>query len=229
VLKTLAATIFTMGIITLVFSESRVSLIFMTVVISGLLLFNHDYSVGWSYSRIVAAITAILGIIGFGFALALDPDMFGRVYTVTVREILSLKGPLRIEDPPRIQIYKFTTFLLADIQTYISGVGYHNFGIEFESFTGEAQKNPHNAFLKPLLETGVVGFSLFTLILVYPFKYGVNAINISTEESERSLATGLLWSYVGVLIFGTFQPVVGAPHIYLLSTLLFSVLVTNTD
>lgn len=229
VLKMLAATIFCMGTVTLVLSESRVSFVFVMVVVSGLLLFDHDYLVGWSHSRIAAAVVTILGVTGLCFILALDPDMLGRVYTVTAEQVSSLTGPLEAEDPVRVQIYKFTAYLLGDIQTYISGTGYHNFGVEFESFSSVGQRNPHNAFLKPLLEMGIVGFCLFAMVVIYPLRYGLAAAYLLTETSDRSLAVGLLWSYVGVLVFAMFQPIAGSPHIHLISVLLFGTLTATSD
>jgi O-antigen ligase len=225
--KAAMATIGT-GLVVLVFSESRVSLIFITVLISGLLIFNHDHSLGWSHSRLVAGITSLLGVISLTLILVLEPDLLGRVYTVTIKELSSITGPLQADDPIRVQIYKFSTYLLRDVQTYVSGVGYHNFGVEFGSFTRGANKVPHNAFLKPLVEMGIIGFFLFAIVVIYPIKYALSAVRMSTKTSEQSLAVGLLWSYVGVLVFALFQPISGAPHIHLLSAILFGVVISRT-
>jgi O-antigen ligase len=119
---------------------------------------------------------------------------------------------------------------LTETRSYITGVGYENFRIEYVSFTGGKLRSPHNAYLKSLLELGLLGFALFMIVVIYPLKYGLSVIKSSVTKAEQSLTIALLWSYAGILVFALFQPVRSHFQFYLLSAILFGALseATNT-
>jgi O-antigen ligase len=182
-----------------------------------------------TYIRVLFVTVICLPVLFILYDAVFSAGLSERIVTQTLKEVRALSGSLSSEDPARIQVYKFTIRLLSEFNTYLMGVGYHMFNIQFEEFTQYAPYDPHNAYLEPLVELGILGFSLFLLIAVYPLKYGLATLQNLNDKRNKRPVVGLLFSYLAVLTFALFQPIWYHFQLYLLSALLFGLLTQNSE
>jgi O-antigen ligase len=106
-------------------------------------------------------------VISAYFVGIIDEDIISRFKT------LSSDNP-EVATSHRSDIWK--TGLTIIIDSFPLGVGFKNFEIAYELYVNTMNvgyrnsKDPHNAFIAVLAETGLVGFAIFVGIFVYLFK-----------------------------------------------------------
>jgi O-antigen ligase len=101
---------------------------------------------------------------------------------------------------------------------YIHGLGFDGFAQFVDKSSDLGGAPPHNVFIKPLIETGVIGFTLFFGFILLTMRRALTqALNSSLYAESINLS--IFVAITGVYIIYFFQPLLNPPFFFLLVTL----------
>lgn len=113
------------------------------------------------------------------------------------------------DDSSKFRILLAETALLIILDTYLIGVGYQGFSTAFQKYHPPQQTagvyEPHNEFYAVFAELGLIGFTLFLVILWKIFRKAYEAFKLSIADNEMNwIAEGLFASFISYIIFFQF-------------------------
>ena len=224
ILKFLAGLAGALSVLTVVFTFSRGGFLAAAV---ALLIFVLMYPPRPQYLIIMIA----LGIAVFSFVPAsysdriltlqgLLPDQSGRI---DIRTDNSIQGRAS-QNLTAWSIFK---------QHPIVGIGLDNFEVRYPEFSKEiglapsaSNKSLHNLYFEVATESGILGLSVFLLLIGLSIRYLLNArsefLAIPGFQEYSHLATGLLIGFTGYLVAALFIHAAFPRYFYLLIGIAFS-------
>ena len=224
ILKILAGLAGALSVLTVIFTFSRGGFLAAAV---ALLIFLLIYPPRPQYLIIMIA----LGIAVFSFVPAtyfdriltlqgLLPDQSGRI---DIRTDNSIQGRAS-QNLTAWSIFK---------QHPIVGIGLDNFEVRYPEFSKEiglapsaSNKSLHNLYFEVATESGILGLSVFLLLIGLSIRYLLNArsefLAIPGFQEYSHLATGLLIGFAGYLVAALFIHAAFPRYFYLLIGIAFS-------
>jgi len=111
------------------------------------------------------------------------------------------------------------------------GLGLNNFSVYYEFVTGQPNWGPHSYFVALLVETGLVGATVFAVFIWYAFRRLRDARSLgrilakagdATAARLRPLAWGLTAALLGTLAANAFYLTMTFAYFYLLLAIAFA-------
>ncbi|WP_241991951.1 O-antigen ligase family protein [Halorubrum sp. ASP1] len=221
--------ILTGGTAVIVLSGSRSPLIVLGIFICGLAVIDHT-KIGWKISRYRASAVMLSSILLAVSFLLVTPSLLGRLVDQSAQELSYLiYGDPSKPGPVRSRIYIVVWNIITQPEKALVGVGFNNFGVIYSEITGQNYyPHPHNPVFKFTTELGVIGFICIILVILRPILWFFRGVSIIDDEFHKSEFTSIGWTYILLLSFGVFQPLLTRHQFYITSAIIFSTYISVT-
>ena len=127
---------------------------------------------------------------------------------------------------PHFAVYSFVPDILSSHP--FLGLGLNNFAVYYEFVTGRPDFGPHSFYVATIVETGIVGFALFAMFLVWIFRQlgaarrigrALSAAGDPLAARVRPLAWGMTAALVATLVANVFYLTMTFYYFYVFATL----------
>jgi len=222
-LKILAGLAGVLSTLTVIFTFSRGG--FLATVVALAILFI-------IYPPRPLQLVVIIGL-GIGLFSLIPPTYFDRI--LSLKALLpNNSGGIDVRSDNAIQgrASQNLTALAMIKDSPLVGIGLNNFAYRYPEFSKEiglapsaSNRSLHNLYLEVATETGILGLSVFSLIIWFSIRSILSARRKFLEAAEveyARLATGLAIGFVGYLIAAFFIHAAFPRYFYLLLGIIFS-------
>src|SRR6188474_1218496 len=127
---------------------------------------------------------------------------------------------------PHFAVYSFIPDILSSHP--FLGLGLNNFAVYYEFVTGRPDFGPHSFYVATIVETGIVGFALFAVFLVWIFRRlgaarrigrALSAVGDPLAARVRPVAWGMTAALVATLVANLFYLTMTFYYFYVFATL----------
>ena len=127
---------------------------------------------------------------------------------------------------PHFAVYSFVPDILSSHP--FLGLGLNNFAVYYEFVTGRPDFGPHSFYVATIVETGIVGFALFAVFVVWIFRQlgaarrigrALSAAGDPLAARVRPLAWGMTAALVATLVANVFYLTMTFYYFYVFATL----------
>ena len=215
--KILAGAAAALGTLTVIFTFSRGATI--SLVLSLIIFF-------WIYRLKPVQLIAVL-VLGIALLLFAPPTYYERV--LTLKDILpSSEGQINVHADRAIQgraSENLTAWVMV-LQHPLMGVGLNNFASLYQEYTkslglapSASNRSPHNLYLEVAAEQGIVGLSIFLIMVALAFRSILTARRKFREagmEDYANMITGFAIAFGGYMLSAVFVHAAYPRYFYLL-------------
>jgi O-antigen ligase len=127
---------------------------------------------------------------------------------------------------PHFAVYSFVPDILSSHP--FLGLGLNNFAVYYEFVTGRPDFGPHSFYVATIVETGIFGFALFAMLVVWIFRQlgaarsigrALSAVGDPLAARVRPLAWGMTAALVATLVANVFYLTMTFYYFYVFATL----------
>ena len=127
---------------------------------------------------------------------------------------------------PHFAVYSFVPDILSTHP--FLGLGLNNFAVYYEFVTGRPDFGPHSFYVATIVETGIVGFALFAVFVIWIFRQlgaarrigrALSAVGDPLAARVRPLAWGMTAALVATLVANVFYLTMTFYYFYVFATL----------
>ena len=127
---------------------------------------------------------------------------------------------------PHFAVYSFVPDILSSHP--FLGLGLNNFAVYYEFVTGRPDFGPHSFYVATIVETGIVGFALFAVFVIWIFRQlgaarrigrTLSAVGDPLAARVRPLAWGMTAALVATLVANVFYLTMTFYYFYVFATL----------
>ena len=127
---------------------------------------------------------------------------------------------------PHFAVYSFVPDILSSHP--FLGLGLNNFAVYYEFVTGRPDFGPHSFYVATIVETGIVGFALFAVFVIWIFRQlgaarrigrALSAVGDPLAARVRPLAWGMTAALVATLVANVFYLTMTFYYFYVFATL----------
>jgi O-antigen ligase len=221
--KILAGLCAAISALTVVFTFSRGAIVAMAL---SLAIFF------WIY-RLKPMQTAVVLILGMVLLLFIPSTFFDRI--LTIKDVLpSSNGEINVRQDPAIQgrASENLTAWAMFTQHPLTGVGLNNFPSLYQDYTksiglapSASQRSPHNLYLEVAAETGIIGLTVFLIMVGLAFRSILSARKKFMEaglEDYAHMVTGFAIAFGGYMLAALFVHAAYPRYFYLLLGIAFA-------
>lgn len=221
--KILAGLCAAVSALTVVFTFSRGAIVAMAV--SMAIFF-------WIY-RLKPAQTIVVLVLGMILLLFVPSTFYDRI--LTIKDVLpSNNGELNVRQDKAIQgrASENLTALAMFTQHPLTGVGLNNFPQLYQDYTksiglapSASQRSPHNLYLEVAAETGIIGLTVFLIMVIVAFRSILSARKKFMEarmEDYAHMVTGYAIAFGGYMLAAFFVHAAYPRYFYLLLGIAFA-------
>jgi O-antigen ligase len=186
----------------------------------------------WIY-RLKPMQTVVILVLGMVLLLFIPSTFFDRI--LTIKDVLpSSSGQINVREDPAIQgrASENLTAWAMFTQHPLTGVGLNNFPSLYQDYTKSIglapsanERSPHNLYLEVAAETGIVGLSVFLLMVVLAFRSILSARKKFMEaglEDYAHMVTGFAIAFGGYMLAALFVHAAYPRYFYLLIGIAFA-------
>jgi O-antigen ligase len=101
------------------------------------------------------------------------------------------------------------------------GMGYNTFAVFYQFLTGKTDFGPHSFWVATLVETGVVGLTLYLVFFAWTLACAM-AMRHAPDPERRLLAVGLVAALVGTAAANFFYLTMGFDYFYVVLLLVIA-------
>jgi putative inorganic carbon (hco3(-)) transporter len=185
----------------------------------------------WIYKLKPTQLIALL-ILGAVLLLYIPPSYYQRV--LSIADILPSNGEINIRKDRAIQgraSENLTAWAMIS-QHPLLGVGLNNFTYLYQDYTkllglapSANSRSPHNLYLEVAAETGVVGLSIFAVMVILAMRSVLQArrqFKLAGMEDYANMTTGFAIAFAGYLLAALFVHAAYPRYFYLLIGIAFA-------
>ncbi|HLR34476.1 MAG TPA: O-antigen ligase family protein [Tissierellales bacterium] len=113
----------------------------------------------------------------------------------------------------RLKIWEVTLEIIKENWMIGVGFGYLPFKQVFDSKTTMGMQHSHNTYLEVLVELGIGGFIIFTLLIFLFYKFGIKKLSSEEDRYTKIMLAGVLSGISALLVHGLADNVLYMPRI----------------